>query len=162
MTPKLLSAVDRAASERWDNTLRGAAEEVFAMMVGTALSPIAENDAQEPAGFTAMVGFAGALTGVLTIRCDRKSAAVMASKMLGLDGSEGSEQQWDAIGEICNMVAGNFKAKVDGLQDKCLISVPTVITGGDYQMHSLASGERIEVRMLFEGAPVVFTLEVTP
>ena len=47
---------------------------------------------------------------------------------------------WDALGEICNMVAGNFKNKVSGLGNGCMLSVPTVITGRDYHCHSL--GER--------------------
>jgi chemotaxis protein CheX len=67
---------------------------------------------------------------------------------------------WDAIGEICNMIAGNFKNKLTGLSDRCLLSVPTVITGGDYSFHSLADSGALEVTMLFENQPIQVSLEV--
>ena len=74
-----------------------------------------------------MVGMAGALCGVLSIRCSTPSAAGIASKMLGepVQSQECIEQQLDALGEICNMVAGNFKGRVDGLREQCMLSVPT-------------------------------------
>ena len=36
------------------------------------------------------------------------------------------------LGELRNMIAGNFKLKVTSLADHCMLSVPTVITGDDY------------------------------
>ena len=56
----------------------------------------------------------------------------------------------DAMGEICNMVAGNFKNKISGLSDGCMLSVPTVITGSDYNLHSPADSETLELKLLFE------------
>jgi len=65
-----------------------------------------------------------------------------------------------AVGEICNMVAGSFKSKVVSLEDRCMLSVPTVISGDSYELHSLASGERIELPLMFGGEPLWFSLEV--
>jgi chemotaxis protein CheX len=67
---------------------------------------------------------------------------------------------WDAIGEVCNMIAGNFKNKLSGMGSGCMLSVPTVITGGDYTFHSLADDGSLEVRLLFEGAPIQVALEI--
>jgi chemotaxis protein CheX len=64
------------------------------------------------------------------------------------------------MGEIANMVAGNFKNKVAGLGDDCMLSTPTVITGGDYSLHSLGDSVRLEVRLLFDSRPVTVTLQV--
>jgi chemotaxis protein CheX len=66
----------------------------------------------------------------------------------------------DALGEICNMVAGNFKNKIAGLGDGCMLSPPTVITGADYDLHSLADSPGLEVKLLFEGLPIVITLQI--
>jgi len=109
-----------------------------------------------------MVGLAGSLCGVLSIRCSTSSAAGIASKMLGEPEQSIAcvEQQLDALGEICNMVAGNFKARVEGLQEKCMLSVPTVITGQDYCLHSLADDAGIEVALLFQGKTIILRLEV--
>jgi hypothetical protein len=42
------------------------------------------------------------------------------------------DQVCDAIGEICHMVAGNFKNKLIGLVNSCMLSVPAVVTGRSY------------------------------
>jgi CheY-specific phosphatase CheX len=69
---------------------------------------------------------------------------------------------WDAIGEVANMVAGNFKNKLTGMGDKCMLSVPTVISGEDYNFHSSADSTQLEVSFLFEGAPLLIALEIKP
>jgi CheY-specific phosphatase CheX len=84
----------------------------------------------------------------------------IASHMLGVQDDEAASHQCDAVGEICNMVAGSFKAKIPGIEDKCMLSVPTVIIGEDYELHSLTVGERIDVPLLLQGEPIWFTLEV--
>jgi hypothetical protein len=58
------------------------------------------------------------------------------------------------------MIAGNFKNKLSGLSDRCMLSVPTVITGADYCFHSLADSGSLEVVMNFEGAPIRVSLEI--
>ncbi|MBI1749418.1 MAG: chemotaxis protein CheX [Acidobacteria bacterium] len=111
---------------------------------------------------TAMVGMAGKLSGVLSVRCAMPVAVRIASKMLGLAEDVVNENINDALGEICNMVAGNFKAKIAGLADGCLLSVPTVICGADYELHSTQGGEQVEVRFTFDGEPLGIFLEVHP
>ena len=107
-----------------------------------------------------MVGLAGELCGVLTIRCSKASAVRMACHMLGVSEEDAAAQAADAVGEICNMVAGNFKAKIDGLEDKCMLSVPTVISGQSYEFHSLAVGDKIELPLVLQGEAVWFSLQV--
>jgi chemotaxis protein CheX len=145
--------------ERWRSVLNDAAKEVFLLMVGAELSA-PQGDAAVLSEVAGMVGLAGELCGVLTLRCGKASARKIACQMLGVAEGEAAAQAIDAIGEICNMVAGNFKAKIDGLEDKCLLSVPSVISGDSYELHSLASGERIELPLLFQGEPIWFSLEV--
>ena len=41
-----------------------------------------------------------------------------------------------------------------------MLSVPTVISGGDYTFHSLADAGTIEILMTFENHPIVIALEV--
>jgi chemotaxis protein CheX len=114
----------------------------------------------EPLNITAMVGLAGQLCGVTRICCSRKSATIMASKMLGGEEDKNSSELADAMGEICNMVAGNFKNKIAGLSDRCMLAVPTVITGSDYDLHSPADSETLELKLLFENMPIVISLAI--
>ena len=109
---------------------------------------------------TSMVGLAGQLCGVLSVRCDGKSAVLMASKMLGIEPDKVGDEMSDALGEICNMVAGNFKNKISGMGDGCMLSPPTVITGTDYSTHSLADSPGLELRLLFENLPIIISLQI--
>ena len=56
--------------------------------------------------------------------------------------------------------AGNFKNKISGLGNGCMLSVPAIISGGHYHVHPLSRAEAIEVTLLFEGAPVSISLRL--
>jgi chemotaxis protein CheX len=145
--------------EAWVPILEVATREVFELMLGCQLTvPATPEDA--PAEVTAMVGLAGQLCGVLGVRCSRKAATLMTSKMLGVEPDKVGPEMSDALGEICNMVAGNFKNKIAGLAEGCMLSPPTVITGSDYNLQTLADSPALEIRLLFEGMPIVISLQV--
>jgi chemotaxis protein CheX len=145
--------------ETWIPLLETATREVFELMLGCQLtvSVAAEEPSEE---VTAMVGLAGQLCGVLSVRCDSKAAALMASKMLGVPLEKVGAEVSDALGEVCNMVAGNFKNKIAGLAEGCLLSPPTVVTGSDYSLHSLAESPGLEINLLFERMPIVISLQI--
>jgi chemotaxis protein CheX len=157
MNPQPATAVDHTT---WEPQLCLGAQEVFEMMVGTKLVRPPNPERMTAAEFTAMVGMAGEIRGVFTIRCSEHAASVIASKMLGLSIEEAAEEKWDAMGEVCNMVAGNFKSKLAGGGENCMLSVPTVITGADYQLRSLGDGETIKLCLQFDDEPLWFSLEL--
>jgi chemotaxis protein CheX len=173
----------------WPSLLHLAVEEVFEIMLGSKLAgyagPAPTHD------LTAMVGLAGDLCGVLTVRCTQQSASRITARMLGGPFAEQelpdpdfaglnfakaelanqefaahekeqdvSEHVWDALGELSNMIAGNFKNKLDGIADGCLLSVPTIISGRDYKLRPLANSETLEDTLAFEGQPIIITLDV--
>jgi len=153
-------AASNQSHDQWLPMLDLAAREVFEIMLGSSLTPVPA-DAPDPAlEITGMVGLAGMFCGVLTVRCSAEAAARMASKMLGVEADKAGPDMWDAIGEVCNMIAGNFKNKITGLSDGCMLSVPTVITGADYSLHALADAGAYEVRALFDGMPLTISLEI--
>ncbi len=84
----------------------------------------------------------------------------MASRMLGVDLDKVGPELSDALGEVCNMVAGNFKNKISGLGDGCMLSPPSVITGGDYTVHTQPLAPTLEVQLLFENMPLLIALHV--
>src|SRR5258707_14871393 len=138
----------------WKTIMECAALEVFELMAGVRPElnpdPTAAPRGQEPA----MVGMAGALCGMTTIRCARVTAARFAALMLGEDAASNPSASRDALGELCNMIAGNFKSKVSNLSDHCMLSVPTVISGEDYSMETSAPTEGVTVALTFEGEPM--------
>lgn len=133
----------------WVEVLTQAAKEVFSLMVGVEVSTPSPEHTGDGLDVTAMVGMAGQICGVLSVACNKSVATMIASRMLGLTGGEASQHSCDAIGEVCNMIAGSFKTKL-GLEDKCMLSVPTVIIGEDYTFHTLVVTAKIEAPVLFE------------
>ena len=148
-----------AQEENWLPILELATEEVFEIMLGRHVKPVPKEGQQLPTEFTAMVGLAGALCGILTLCCDRKTARALAMCMLGPEIADSEEQVSDALGEICNMIAGNFKNKLSGSHG-CMLSVPTVIKGEEYTFYSLADGAVIETIMLFEESLLTVSLRL--
>jgi chemotaxis protein CheX len=149
----------RVGRDGWLPTLQLAMQEVFELMLACRLEVLTEQPGEDMLDVTAMVGLAGQLCGVLIIRCKSKSAARMASRMLGIDADKAGPEMWDAVGEVANMVAGNFKNKISGLGDGCMLSVPTVITGANYNLHSMVNAE-IHTALLSEGEPITLSLEI--
>jgi chemotaxis protein CheX len=109
--------------QNWTPLLDTAVKKVFELMLGSELT---QAGIAEPTNMqiTAMVGLAGQLCGVLSVRCSEKSAALMTSRMLGVGLDKVGPEVADALGEICNMIAGNFKHKVAGLAEGCMLSPP--------------------------------------
>jgi chemotaxis protein CheX len=164
MIPALDSRAKSAAKADpgWVHLLECAAREVFQIMVHIDLE-VLEKPEEEPSGdMTAMVGLAGALCGVLSVRCSSESAGKIAASMLGTKDSPCRQETYDALAEVCNMVAGNFKAKVSGLGDSCMLSVPTVVCGEDYQFFPMADGQRLDLATRYEGSPLWVSLALHP
>jgi chemotaxis protein CheX len=157
---KLAGLPQEETRQRFTQALDSAAAEVFEMMVGTPLGPSDQATLPRLADHTAMIGLAGDLCGVLSFRCSNDSAARIAGKMLGTDEDTSEECIRDALGEICNMVAGSFKAQVSDVAQQCMLSVPTVVSGKDYQLYPLVDGLRIQVSRSFEGALIWMTLDL--
>ncbi|MGB8010164.1 MAG: chemotaxis protein CheX [Terriglobales bacterium] len=149
----------RSHEENWLPVLELAVEEVFEIMLGSRVKPMAQSEHKPRGEFTAMVGLAGALCGILTVCCDAKTAGELAKRMLG-DAATSEGEVGDALGEICNMIAGNFKNKLAGTDERCMLSVPTVISGEEYSFHAMAEGKSVESVLLFEGAPVAVRLQL--
>ena len=145
--------------DNWLPILELATQEVFEIMLSCKVKPGEPTEHKLKGGFTAIVGLAGALCGVVTVCCAARTAGQIAKGMLG-DTAESDGQVGDALGEICNMIAGNFKNKLAGTDERCMLSVPSVIRGGAYRLHSLADGNSVKTALLFEGAPVVVHLQL--
>ncbi|HYH00169.1 MAG TPA: chemotaxis protein CheX [Terriglobales bacterium] len=145
--------------EDWGPILESATREVFGMMLGSDLEPVVE-PASRPGEVTAVVGLAGELCGAFIVRCTVRAALSMTSAMLGIDEEAVTDQAWDAVGEVCNMTAGNFKAKLGGIGDRCMLSVPTIVSGADYTVRSLADGSATQRDFLFRGERVSVCVEI--
>jgi len=154
------SVLVHSRQQEWLPILELAVQEVFEIMLGGRLGPATKPEAPPPGEFTAIVGLAGSLRGIVTFRCGSRSADHIAARMLGPEIAHAEGQVWDAIGEICNMIAGNFKNKLTGLGGLCLLGVPAVVTGQAVRFHSMAGGDSLEIALMFEGDPLIIRLDL--
>jgi outer membrane protein OmpA-like peptidoglycan-associated protein len=130
-----ISFATRAQEENWLPILELAVEEVFEIMLGCRVKP-ASSELMVNEEFTAMVGLAGALCGVLTIRCDAKTARQVAKSMLG-DTADSEQQVADALGEVCNMIAGNFdsgSAQMKSTSEAAFDRIANMLRQRDYRL----------------------------
>lgn len=155
-----MDTCDTASAVEWNRLIVEAAQEVFEIMVAARLTPASANE-QRRAGVTAMLGFAGAPCGVFSVRCPWDAAAAIAARMLGSGPEElASDQVCDALGEICNMVAGSIKTRLQNTGAGCMMSTPTVVRGVDYEVRCMACDRCFSIVMEFDGQAVSFHLEL--
>ena len=153
------AALAENGTQQWGPMLELAVREVFELMLGSPVS-VADSALDAKLDVTSIVGLAGKLSGVLSVHSDDRGATLMAARMLRITPEQVGAHKADALGEICNMVAGNFKIKIPGLGDGCLLSPPTVITGNNYQLYSVRAAPALRRGLMFEGSPVVVALRV--
>jgi chemotaxis protein CheX len=130
--------------------LDDAADEVFRLMMGAPCLPVEESVTEGGETITAVIGLAGVMSGACTLRCDLETALRMAECMVGTRPLELDAMVKDAIGEVCNMVAGAWKGRHARLAGGCMLSTPAVVTGANYQLHMQQQEFRIDRRYCFE------------
>ena len=162
MTTELNPSVQAASAvhQHWQGILECAAQEVFQMMAGADVTLRPASDEPPKGEQTAIVGMAGALCGMSFVQCSTQTAAKLASVMLDGDRATNSGMIADALGELCNMIAGNFKAKIATLEDRCMLSVPTMISGDDYLLRTLQPSEYLRAAFNYEGGVIWVLLTI--
>jgi chemotaxis protein CheX len=150
--------------------LQSVVQEVFSIMVGESVELTDEETSLGIPNITALVGLTGKFDGAVSVRCEMETARLITARMLGLGRNlpsmlnnavhDGSTT--DAVGEICNMIAGAFKTRVCSESERCLLSIPSVIIGTDYQFRVLAATDRVELNFMLEGLPLWISSERRP
>jgi chemotaxis protein CheX len=123
-----------------------AVEEVFGLMLGVPVEAVEYKfpTDSETATMTAMVGLAGAISGTCAMLVKSEAGVHMAGCMAGTELHIVDETVLDGLGEITNMLAGAWKAKIPELNEACMLSVPTVVTGTQYVVHRKAPAFLVE------------------
>lgn len=135
-----------------------AVEEVFSLMMGVVCAVIVDAPIQEPETISAVIGLAGAMSGTCVLRGGERTATRMAAVLTGMEMESLDDTVKDAIGEICNMIAGAWKGKLPALASSCMLSTPTVVSGTNYQLHTQRPEFRIERYYQFENFTFAFTV----
>lgn len=140
-----------------------AVEEVFGLMLGVPVDRLEDVDEELELGgnramMTAMIGLAGAISGTCAMVVGAEAAVHMASCMAGVELDAVDETVLDGLGEISNMLAGAWKAKIPELNAGCMLSVPTVVSGTQYVVHRKSPAFLVERSFRLSGLP--FTVKI--
>lgn len=149
------------------NAVHSATIEVFSTMLGMEVTPCdTRSDQSSPAvsdGVMAFVGVAGPWMGNGVISCSAAFACKLCATFLMTEATAVNEDVLDAVGELANMVVGNFKTVAEGVVGPLNLSVPTVIYGRNFTSRSLGNNdwivmpfecedEKFEIRVWFAPA----------
>jgi chemotaxis protein CheX len=119
-----------------------AAAEVFSTMLNQAATldtPIVRQSIEIlNDGVVSLIGITGEWVGSGVLSCSSDCARWMSSQFLMSEYEEVNDEVLDAIGEITNMIVGNFKNKVAEQTGPLAMSVPAVVHGQN--MHTTTRG----------------------
>jgi len=111
-----------------------------------------------PPGLSAIVGFAGKISGFIAIHLPPQSACTLAGNRLGMTFDSLDEVVADAMGEMANMLAGGLKKFAGRDDDLFKISIPSIVYGTNYSTHAPKEAERLVVGV--QTGDAAFTLQL--
>ena len=138
-----LTNVDISKFKRLDivSTTGDTLIELFDLMLSIKLAAceITDNVAYQGERIVGSVNFAGDVLGALSIIAEKNFARIITGKMLDrpLEQIQDEEEVKDAIGEVCNIVAGNLKGGFSDSGLVCEISLPSITAGKDFEIEVL-------------------------
>ncbi|MBS3940135.1 MAG: chemotaxis protein CheX [Actinobacteria bacterium] len=132
--------------------------EIWAAILGLDLQPadaVAQHDS-DVVVVTGVVQITGDWAGAVTVQVSEGLARTATALMFGSDPADVTEEEiTDTVGELANMTGGNVKSLLAG---NCQLSLPSVTTGRDYQVH-ISGAEVVErATACCDGELVVMTM----
>ena len=135
-----------------ENILKAATATVFSTMLNTTpeFGPFESDCTTGEEQVAGTVGFTGSLDGIIHFCSGASFARHLTCRVLSMSESEieGNEMVNDVIGELTNMLAGQIKIKMQKAGTHCLLTVPSVMRGGNVK--SVSSGHSMRKSVYFK------------
>jgi chemotaxis protein CheX len=141
-----------------EDDVRNSVESIWSSILGLEVERgrPAHLSQSQPDLLTGCVQITGAWRGAVTLDCSCELARRAAGIMFGLDPrSVDHEQVQDAIGELTNIIGGNFKSL---LPEPCQLSLPAVTEGTAYAFRVIDSRELMRLSFSCQKAPFQITI----
>lgn len=107
-----------------------------------------------------VIGLAGTYKGVMAIHLPNMVATAITSNFLGMEVDEINEDVEDAIGELANMLGGNVKSILSERGRDIDLSLPSTISGRQYDFQPTKEAERFIVPFSCEAGPFSVELQL--
>ena len=125
--------------------LSQATVEVFSTMLGmevAAQESYRQGGKPEPTnGVVTLIGLAGKWVGTGSICCSAEVARKISGQLLMSEFANVDQEVLDALGEVTNMIIGNFKNAIEDLAGPLGLSIPVVIYGHNFTASSLHAAQ---------------------
>jgi chemotaxis protein CheX len=128
------------------NKIIEAAKEIFSTMVMMEISVSGDTLTKSlplTESISGVIGLAGTYKGVLAVHIPYKVAMAITGSFLGMDIDEINEDVEDAVGELANMLGGNVKSILSENGRDIDLSLPSTISGRQYDFQPTKEAERI-------------------
>jgi len=134
--------------------------EVFSSMLSWSVTPQPESNGDFPPPLGEMisscVNITGGWNGTVALNFPIAVAQKSAESMFGLDAGASSDSELqDAVGELANMVGGNFKSLQEGA---CQLSLPSVVRGENFHVSYPGSTQLCSLKFASEHGTMNVTL----
>ena len=130
-------------------------EKVFTTMLGLEVQagPVDPKATltNEEGKVVCLVGFTGQWSGSGSISCSASLACTISGKLLMTEYEAVNDEVLDAMGEMANMIIGNFKDEAASALGPLGLSTPTVIFGNNFQTRNWNGQSWISVPFSCEG-----------
>lgn len=145
--------------------IREATSVVFSTMLNIEVIPGVASEKVDPPpidGVMAVLGVTGAWVGTGVFYCREKLALRLSSAMMLSEITALTGEVLDAIGELANMVIGNFKDLLEPLLGPLAMSIPTVVYGQNFLTHTTHQRHWLIVPFEVQGESFEIRICLTP
>ncbi len=139
------------------------AKEIFSTMVMMEIEVVdqANNEVKTLVdSISGVIGLAGTHKGVLAIHLPNHVAKAITGSFLGMEVTEMGEDVEDAVGELANMLGGNVKTILSEKGRDIELSMPSTISGHEYNFQPTKEVERFLINFSCESGTFAIELQL--
>ena len=130
-----------------------AVQNVFRTMLGIEITmgkPSLKTNKLTSAEVTGMLGFAGDKRGSFSLAFTRDSALFIYKSMVAEEVSALTPEVIDAVGELTNIISGQFRVEIEKLGHKLSAALPTVVVGQNVEINFITKVPVITLPFTFD------------
>ena len=109
---------------------------------------------------TGVIGLAGTHKGVIAMHFPNPVAMTITGSFLGMEIGEINEDVEDAVGELANMLGGSVKAILSANGRDIDLSLPSVISGKNYDFQPTRDIERVVIPFQCDAGDFIVELQL--
>ena len=122
--------------------ISAAVTEVFSTMLNMQMLAVPADECvfAGESQIASAVGFTGRLSGVAYLYTTTRFAGRITRGLIGLDATEVATDEMvnDAMGEMANMVVGQFKSRLVDRGYPCVMTIPSIVRGSQFGIEAVS------------------------